>query len=819
MKPAKSISSRQSCHHCGLPCSQGTWELDDQGFCCAGCRAVFELLRDNGLTSYYDLETTPGITFKDKGHKEQYEFLDDDPVRSRILSFTDGKTARVTFQLPAMHCVACIWLLENLFMLNAAIKNAQVNFPRKEVTIMFLEKDLNLSSLASLLASLGYEPSLKLDALKPKAGTSSQRKLLLKLGIAGFAFGNIMLFSLPVYFGLDAKWGPSFQRFFGLTSFLLCLPVLLYSASDYWKTAWVSIRQRVITLDIPISLGIAALFLQSSYQVLTQQGDGYFDSLAGLVFFLLCGRWFQDKTYSRLSFDRDFESYFPLSITRIDERGEHPVPVTQLQPGDRIRVRNQELIPADAKLISPSAFLDYSFVTGESEPVEVQRDALMYAGGRQTGASIECEIVKPVSQSYLTSLWNHTAFAKQESADLENLTNRMSRHFTLVVIALALFTGICWLALDSSRAVEVFAAVLIVACPCALALSTPFTFGSAMRVLGRCGFYLKNGAVLETLNHVTSVVFDKTGTLSEATKHNVTFSGKPLSPIEHEELASLVRHSTHPLSVSLKNALLTSPDFHPKPAENFIEYPGQGAEALIGNKFYQIGSQNWLLSQGIAAPLHSEGSVVHVAIDSSYRGAFIYTPLYRSSSEELVKTISAHFSTALLSGDHDREIEKLQQWFGQEAELRFEQSPHDKLKFIQHKQKVGDRVLMLGDGLNDAGALKQSDVGIALSDQAAAFTPACDAILDASAIHQLPAFLKYSRSSVKIVQISYLISFIYNAVGITFAAQGLLSPVVCAILMPLSSVSVVAFAVGATTWQGRTLEKIKHERNFYTINS
>ena len=387
--------------------------------------------------------------------------------------------------LPAIHCVACVWLLENLHRLNPGVGGSQVTFPRKEVAISFNPAQVKLSEVAALLASLGYEPELKLSDLQEKRGTASGRRLWLQLGVAGFAFGNIMLFNLSSYLGLDSFSGPTFSRLTGWLSFALALPVFFYSASDYWRSAWRSLRQRMLTIDVPIAAGIVALFGQSIYEVASGRGEGYFDSLAGLLFFLLCGKLFQQKTYDRLAFDRDYQSFFPLAVTRTRGRIEERVALSQLAIGDRLVIRNSELIPADARLVEGPAVIDYSFVTGESEPVEKMMGDHLYAGGRQIGGCIEVELVKAVSQSYLTSLWNQDAFRKAKGRTIDTITNRYSPRFTWIILAIAIGAAVFWAFVEPARAVKSFTSVLIVACPCALALAAPFTLGTAQRMLGR----------------------------------------------------------------------------------------------------------------------------------------------------------------------------------------------------------------------------------------------------------------------------------------------------------------------------------------------
>lgn len=736
---------------------------------------------------------------------QRFSYLDEPAVRESIVQYSDEKLTRVTFRLPAIHCIACVWLLENLFRIKPGVGQAQVNFLRKEATINFKTGRVRLSELVALLASLGYEPDLKLADLDPASeakSTATPRKLWMQIGVAGFAFGNNMLFSIAIYLGLDAVHGPSMQKMVGYISLLLAIPVLLYSAQDYFRLAWTGLKHRLLTIEVPIAAGILVIFGQSAYEVISATGEGYFDSFAGLLFFLLCGRLFQQKTYSRLAFDRDFKSFFPLAVTRLADSGEASVALSQLRVGDHLLIRNGELVPADAVLARGNGVIDYSFVTGEAEPVHKTEGDYIYAGGRQVGSAVEVETVKPVSQSYLTSLWNQDAFTKPTSESLDTLINRYSQRFTKIIIGVASGAALYWSVVQPTLAIKALTSVLIVACPCALALAVPFTMGTALRVLGRRNIFVKNAETIERLAQVDAIVFDKTGTLTAAGAKGVRFEGKRLSNEEIGWIHATTHHSTHPYSVRIAEATKAHADG--VEARSFFEVPGCGVEANVGGHEVLLGSAEWIASK-IGSSLEKlgvSGSVVHVAIDDQYRGVFVLVNALRRDVEQLVPQLSS-YKISLLSGDNEKERPVFEKLFGQHAELKFNQSPATKLGYVRSLQQSGNNVAMVGDGLNDAGALKQSDVGIAIVESVGAFSPASDIILSADRVPKLGALLRFSKGSVRIVRLSFLLSAFYNVVGITIAAQGMLAPIVCAILMPLSSISVVAFACLATGWWGK----------------
>ena len=792
-----------ACFHCGTPCRGGSFRRGENSFCCHGCLTVFELLTENGLANFYELADTAGVRVA-ATRAGQFRFLDEAVVRERLVDFQDDRITRITFHVPSIHCIACVWLLENLFRLREGIGQSTVNFPRKEVAVTFENAQVKLSEAVALIASLGYEPELKLSDLDTAPNNPIARRLWLQTGVAGFAFGNLMLFSLATYFGLDVFSGPTFRKLVGVLSFALAVPVVVYSALDYWRTAWASLRQKRLAIEVPIAAGIIAIFAQSSFDVLTGRSEGYFDSLCGLIFFLLCGRLFQQKTFDRLSFERDYKSFFPLSVTRKTTASNEQVSLSQLHVGDTLVIRNGELIPADARLVSGPACIDYSFVTGEAEPVAKRAGDYLYAGGRQIGGAIEVETVKAVSQGYLTSLWNQEAFRKDKGTTLDSLTNLYSYRFTKIVVAIAIGSAVFWAFVDPSIAVKAFTSVLIVACPCALALAAPFTLGTALRVLGRRQVFVKSAQVVETLARVDTVVFDKTGTLTAVGAQSVEFEGAALSGEEELWVGSVARHSTHPLSARIAAVLAQNQPV--LAVRSFQETAGCGVEGLVDGREVALGSASWLAARGAVVERRSNasGSCVHVAIDGNYRGCFVLESALRTDADQLIQSLSLHYKLALLSGDNDRQREVFAPLFGVHA--RFQQSPLNKLEFIHNLQRSGKTVMMVGDGLNDAGALQQSDVGVAVVEKISAFSPASDIILSATMVPQLDALLTFSKRAVRIVRWSFFLSSLYNVVGISIAASGRLAPVVCAILMPVSSISVVALACGLTTWAGRKLK-------------
>ena len=786
----------QNCFHCGLDIVKAEEIIfDAKKFCCTGCKTVYEIFSLNDLTCYYDFEKSPGASPQDNEGK--YDFLDNEGIVSKLLEFQENSTAIISLNIPHIHCSSCIWILENLQRLQKGISTSQVNFPEKKVRITFNPEQVSVKTIVLLLNSIGYEPYISLENYETGT-TKVDRSLTYKLGVAFFCFGNIMLLSFPEYFEVKEYWLDQYRGFFRWLIFALALPSFFYSALGYYVSAYKSIKTKMLNIDIPIALGIVVMFVRSTFDIIMDYGSGFFDSLTGLIFFMLLGKMFQIKTYSFLSFERDFKSYFPIAITKINsDLSEESVAIYEVEKGDRLLIRNQELIPVDGILISEKAEIDYSFVTGEAIPITKQSGDKVFAGGKQIGKVIEMEVLHSVSQSYLTQLWSNDVFQKNVAQKHKTITDSISRYFTPILLLIA-FAGFgYWIFIDANTAFNVFTAVLIVACPCALALTAPFTFGNVLRIVGKQNFYLKNALVIEQLAKVDTIVFDKTGTITTNLKSNISFEGTILSDENLLLVKNVLRASNHPLSRMLYD-YLPIPILQSKSGnetkklkvDHFEEITGKGIQAQIFGYQVQIGSAAFVDK---IEENNIQQTAVHIKINAVYYGKFIFNNQYREGLSSLFKKLSANYQVKVLSGDNEGERETLEQLLPKGTELIFNQKPEQKLEFIKKLQEKGKNVMMVGDGLNDAGALAQSNVGIAISENVNVFSPACDAILDATEFQKLNYFLKLSKDSIVTIKMSFGLSLLYNLVGLAFAITGNLLPLVAAIIMPLSTITIVSF--------------------------
>ncbi|MEO8480863.1 MAG: heavy metal translocating P-type ATPase metal-binding domain-containing protein [Acidobacteriota bacterium] len=752
-------------------------------FCCTGCASVYDLIASHGLEGFYACDIPAGVSQRNSVTRDGgYAVFDDEVLAARLIEWRREGRARVQFSIPAMHCASCVWLLEQLWRVVPGVERSEVDLLRRQLAVEFNEHQTSLRRIAERLSALGYPPVIDAEHAVGDVPTA-RRTLYLRIGLAGFAFGNVMLFSIPRYIN-GGPLEPTFQRLFSTLNLVFAVPVLLYSAAPYFQSAWQAVRARVMTLDVPVALGLTVLFTRSVADITSGRGEGFLDSFSGLVFFLLIGRLFQQKAFEQIAFDRTVRSFLPLSV-RV-ARGDTTVltPIDRVVVDDELLIRPQEVVPADSVLIDAAGAIDYAFATGESAAVAVGSGQAVAAGGRVIGRTIRLRVVRPVSQSQLVSLWSDPAFTRPKPYWLADVSNRFGWWFTLAALALAV-GGAAWWWPDAGRAASVATAVLIIACPCALTLAAPITLGTAMGVLGRAGCYLKHPAVILDLSRVDVVAFDKTGTL---TARDAIDEGGSMTPRDRELVSRLAAESVHPVSRALAGRGPVVGLIH-----DVEEVAGLGLSGEVDGHRVALGSAPFISAE-TGRPLDADDGRAWAAVDGALAGCIELDERRRPGIEAAVHALNTRLETLLLSGDRSVDARSWAPLFGNR--LRFGMAPQDKLAEVQQLQAAGHRVLMVGDGLNDAGALRAASVGVAVSDDTACLVPACDAVIRGDRVVDLPAILAYARRARGVILLCFALSIAYNVVGLSLALTGRLTPLVTAILMPVSSLTVVGLSVG-----------------------
>lgn len=785
------VQDNKVCYHCGDAVNAIEEHFDDKVFCCSGCLSVYKILNQHKLLNYYCLNEKPGFKSEYRNFEERFKFLDIDSIVAQIIKFKNSQQTQVELYLPQIHCSSCLWLLENLNEMHEGVIYTKVNFTSKRIFITFDHNILSLKQLVSILSSIGYEPLIDLYQPEQKRLEKkyNSKSAYLKIGVAGFCFSNIMLISFPEYLGLDPNINPTLNVFFKWVCLLLSLPVIFYSAREFFENSYYSFRQKYINIDVPIALAITVTFIRSLYEVLSGTGAGFFDSMTGIVFFMLLGRTLQNRTYTTLSFNKNIQSYFPLAVSRVDENGlPKSTKVQELKENDILYIHAQEVIPTDCILSKGDALIDYSFITGEAMPESIDKGSIIYAGGRNVGSSIEVLVLKPFSENSFTQLWNNSN-KNQEDFEKESKTTLISRYFSYVVILISLAAFVYWQFRDPRNSWNAATAVLIIACPCALLLTASFTQGYLLEMLARHGIYFKNADVIEKISRASHVAFDKTGTLTDASSTKIINDYCQLDIDQIGITVNAMRQSTHPLSQSLVRYLDSKYkiDLLSLPIE---ELPGNGLYFKYEGNEWRIGSSEF----AILKKSSENKTQVYISINYKLMSIYTFEMSLMPGVNDMVNAINKEHSISLISGDNSATLKQMKMLLPEGSEIIYNCTPEDKYKHIKSLQDNGNKVIMVGDGINDAAALRQSDIGVTLVKDSFSFTPASDVIMEANHISILNKIIELNKGAMKLIWLGFLYSLIFNIIGIYFSVNGDLSPMIAAILMPSSSLGIILIA-------------------------
>ncbi|WP_212113304.1 HAD-IC family P-type ATPase [Candidatus Shikimatogenerans silvanidophilus] len=738
--------------------------------------------------------------FKKKENK--FKFLDDKNILNHIIDYQDKKILSISFFIPSIRCISCIELLENLKKINKYILDSKVDFIKKYLhLILFKKKNIKVSKIAFFLYNLGYKPIIILNNKKLQSNNSNY-SYIYKTIISFFCFGNIMLLYIPEYIGIqEDKWFLDHYLFFKKIIFFLSLPIFFFS-TEYLKKSFLKLKKKIIDINFTISIGIILLFIKSCYNLYYNINFGYLDSLSGFIFFLSLSRLFQEKIHKIFFLKENYNFFSTISVICLKNGKEINTILYNVKKNDVIIIHNNEIIPFDSKLISGKAFIDNSFINGESKIIFKKIGSKIYAGAKQKGGIIKLKVIKSFNNSYLMKLWNNKFFYKKKKHN--SLNNYWIRYFTIIIIIISLISGLFWFFIDKNKVLEIIISILIIFCPCALSLSYPFILGNIVFLLSKENIFLKNFSIIDKLSKVNRLVFDKTGTITLLNKYKIFFLGKKLSKKKKKYLCFLFKNSNHPLSIILYNKFkkyIKNNDENKYIIEYFIEIPGKGIKCKINNIIFKAGSDNFInIKKNIYKKKYKKKTKVFILENKKLLGYFIFENLYIKGLKNFFKKLKK-YKISIISGDNDSEKENLKHFLKKkfiEKHILFNQTPYNKLKYIKKLQNKNEIVMMIGDGINDSAAIKQSEIGIILFNEINNFLPYCNILMYNKNFYKIPNILYLAKKSMFLIKINFIISFFYNIIGLYFAINGKLSPVISSILMPISSITIILFSFFST---------------------
>ena len=779
------------CYHCGDFCKDKSIVINEKIFCSANCKSVYKILEKNNLCKYYDIESNPGFSPSAR-IDNKYTYLDDEETINRLIDFKNGKISKVSLKIPRIHSNSCVWLLENLCKLNEGIIYSQVILSQQVLTLKYLSEKTNLRNIVELLDVLGYEPLIVLKTRGKKSKNRFDNKLFYKAGISGITVISFLLLKLSGYTLQDKIFSPGYNILAGYLILLISLPVFIYCSSDYFISSYKDLIRRKLNINIPITLGIFSLLLMSMVEIIFQTGSGYLDTLSVFLFFLLAIRILQIRFFDSDSTGEIIKADSILKVVVLKNGKEYKIPITKLKTGDRLIVRNGDLIPADSILFKGYANIDFSFATGESIPGNKVLGEIIQAGGRQCGDEIELEVINDVPLDYLTKLRNNDTILKNSKENNFSDLNISLKYFVPAILILAAISEAIWFKVNSAIALKVFVTILIVAYPFSAVFAIPLTIANIKKIFQRNNFFIKNIAVIKNLSRINTIVFDKTGTITINGISEIEFIGSDLNNFECSLVKSLARNSAHPLSRAIYQFLYNYEEYNIK---SFSEENGSGISGTILDNYVRLGSAKFISDCSTLTDSKEKhnSSEVFVSINDEIKGYFNLTNSYRNGLKNLTDKLGKKYDLHLLTGDNENEKNSLRDYFKCEENLHFNQNPLNKQNYIKSLQNSGKKVLMVGDGLNDADALKQSDASISVSDDLNNYYPTCDATLYSENFDLLNDFIALSSNCMKLIVVTTVLSIIYNTLCVSLAVTGSISLFAAAILMPVNSIFVMLF--------------------------
>lgn len=798
--PSRSAERVGSCRHCGEPVPRN-WHLagGDAGFCCAGCAASWTILHEAGLEHYYDLPEHRGRAVRSSGRT--YEEYDHPAFHALHVRSAAGGSAETEFHLEGVHCPSCVWLVERVPLLLPGVHRAELDLMRAIVRIEWDPKALPLSAVARRLDTLGYTAHPFRGATADVHRRRQDRAMLVRIGVAGALAGNVMMLAIAMYAGWFGHMEPAHERYFRWVSLALITPAVVWPGRVFFRGAWTALRQRTLSMDVPIALALGAGYARGAFNTVVDSGPIYFDGVATLIFLLLLGRFAQSRAQRAAVESTELLHALSPAVARVIEEGRvREVPVEALLPGMTIEVRPGDPIAADGVVTEGDSDLDLSLLTGETRPEPVSPGDTVHAGTINGGSPLRVRVSSSGEATRVGRLMREVERAAGRRAPVVQLADRLSGVFVAGVLLLAVVTFVLWSRSDPSRAFDHAIALLVVTCPCALALATPLAVSVAIGQAAERGILIKGGDALQRMARPSLLLLDKTGTLTEGRATLTQWDGPSrLRPL----VLALERHSQHPLARAFVAAW---PEVIAAEATGVTQTAGGGIEGEVNGQRVVVGTPAFVRTRvpSAAPPESTHQTLVWVAIDGEVVGRAGFEDAVRPDAATALAALRAGgFQTRILSGDSPGVVARVAAQLGFAAnEARGGMSPEDKLAAVEAIAQDGD-VVMAGDGVNDAAAIARAGVGVGMRGGAEACLATADVFLAREGLTPLAELAAGARRTLQVIRFTIAISIAYNLVGAGLAMAGRIDPLVAAVLMPVSSIAVVLIAWRTRMFDGR----------------
>ncbi|ANM32423.1 hypothetical protein ABI59_21705 [Acidobacteria bacterium Mor1] len=798
-----------ACDHCGLPVPAGLYDAEaEHQFCCAGCRAVYETIRGFGLDRYYSLRGDEEAGLQANPDGGSFATFDHDAFQQRHVEELPGNLRRIELQLEGMHCAACIWLIEHTPRVVDGINSIQVDFGRKRAQVVWDPSRVGLSRIAETLDSLGYTPRPYVGSPLDEIRRRESRRLLVRMAVAGALAANVMLMSFALFAGMFDRMEAEYRELFRWSGLGLTLLAVIWPGRTFFAGARASIRTGVMHMDLPVALALAAGTIWGAVNTVRGAGETYFESLTAVIFLLLVGRYvMQRQQHAAHDAVALLYGLTPGVVHRVQRNGSlEDVPVEALESGDRVEVLPGESIPGDGEVQDGRSSLDLSLLSGESEPVNVEPGDRVFAGTTNLGSPLRIRVDSTGAETRVGRLMNLVESFARDRPRVVRLADRVAHRFVLVVLSVAAATLLGWWWVDPDAAVENAIALLIVTCPCALGLATPLALVAAIGRAARKGILIKGGEAIETLARHGRLLLDKTGTLTEGRTELIELHGDR-DTIRYA--AALELGVAHPIAHAFVEAGRERAGA-PVACSGIRYAPGEGVAGRCEGREVRIGSATFTAPDGL--PSRAAGwerdviasglSPVCIAVDGEVVSvAGIGDPLRADAAGALEALRERGFDLGMISGDDPRVARAIGRTLGLEDEaVHGRVAPEDKARHVQALRRDEGSLIMVGDGVNDTAALSAADVGVAVQGGAEASLSAADVYLSRPGLAPLVELIDGSRRAMGVVRRNMAASLAYNLVTGGLAVAGLINPLIAAVLMPISSLTVVTLSYRSRTF-------------------
>ena len=782
-----------ACTHCNLTFSEDIMIVDNEHyFCCKGCQGVYHLLNEEGLNTFYDklgdTKLQPATQSSD-----DLEKFDLEGFKNRYIKIDDDGLCEINLIIEGIHCSACVWLNEKVLHKTEGVIEASINYSNNKAKIVWDQDVIKLSQIIETIRSIGYNAYPYDPKLQEERAIATRKTYYTRILVAIFGSMNIMWLAVAHYAGYFSGIQQSFKDILNIAEFLLATPVLFYSGWIFFRGAYYGYKNNIVNMDTLVASGALLAYIYSIYAMVTQRGEVYFDSVTMIITFVLVGKYLEvlSKKSAVDTLDGLMGST-PTEVTLLQDGNKALVSIENVLVGDIIELKPGEKVVIDGEVISGEASFDESSLTGENEPIYKKQGESILSGSICLDSVVHYKATSDASNSMLTSIISLLEESITKKPRIEQLANKVSGYFSTVILIIALFTFLGWYFFVGSfeTALIVGISVIVIACPCALGLATPMATLVGISIAAKRGILFKEATFLETMAKADILALDKTGTITEGKPSVVGV--QTYENFDPHLLHALVSTSNHPISKGIQRYLEENYEkLQPKTLQEIRSIEAKGLEANYEGHTLLGGNASLLKDRNITVSTESENALFFFSIDAVLVARFELTDTIREGAKEAIANIQAlGVKVVMLTGDHLQSANKVAKEVGIES-VYAKLLPQDKSEHIERFHKDGHIVVMAGDGINDAVALANSDIAIAMGNGADVAINISDIVLLDEKPSRIYESFKLSRRTFSAVKENLGFSLLYNVVTVPLAVLGFVNPLVAALSMSLSSLVVV----------------------------